>query len=30
VSTSDPERHFVLETGEAVSLTESDGDRGTA
>lgn len=26
VSTSDPERHFVLETGEAVSLTESDGE----
>ena len=28
VSTSDPERHFVLETGEAVSLTESDGEAG--
>jgi uncharacterized protein (TIGR03083 family) len=28
VSTSDPERHFVLETGEAVSLTESDGEDG--
>jgi uncharacterized protein (TIGR03083 family) len=28
VSTSDPERHFVLETGEAVSLTESDGAEG--
>ena len=28
VSTSDPERHFVLETGEAVSLTESDGEEG--
>ena len=26
VSTSNPERHFVLETGEAVSLTESDGE----
>jgi uncharacterized protein (TIGR03083 family) len=26
VSTSGPERHFVLETGEAVSLTESDGE----
>ena len=25
VSTSDPERDFVLETGDAVSLTESDG-----
>jgi uncharacterized protein (TIGR03083 family) len=28
ISTSDPERHFVLETGEAVSLTESDGREG--
>jgi uncharacterized protein (TIGR03083 family) len=28
VSTSDPERHFVLETGQAVSLTESDGEEG--
>jgi len=28
VSTSDPERHFVLETGEAVSLAESDGEEG--
>src|SRR6516164_5055726 len=28
VSTSDPERHFVLETGEAVSLTASDGEEG--
>jgi uncharacterized protein (TIGR03083 family) len=28
VSTSDPERHFVLDTGEAVSLTESDGEEG--
>ena len=28
VSTTDPERHFVLETGEAVSLTESDGEEG--
>jgi uncharacterized protein (TIGR03083 family) len=28
VSTSDPERHFVLETGDAVSLTESDGEEG--
>ena len=28
VSTSDPERYFVLETGEAVSLTESDGEEG--
>jgi hypothetical protein len=26
VSTTDPERHFILETGEAVSLTESEGD----
>ncbi len=26
VSTTDPERHFILETGEAVSLTESDDD----
>ena len=25
VSTTDPERHFILETGDAVSLTESDG-----
>jgi hypothetical protein len=28
VSTSDPERHFILETGEAVNLTESDGEEG--
>jgi uncharacterized protein (TIGR03083 family) len=28
VSTSDPERHYVLETGDAVSLTESDGEEG--
>jgi len=28
VTTTDPERHFVLETGEAVSLTESDGEEG--
>jgi uncharacterized protein (TIGR03083 family) len=28
VSTSGPERHFVLETGEAVSLAESDGEQG--
>ena len=28
VSTSDPERHFVLATGEEVSLTESDGKYG--
>ena len=28
VSTSDPERHFLLETGEAVSLAESDGEDG--
>ena len=28
MSTSDPERHFLLETGEAVSLTESDGEDG--
>jgi uncharacterized protein (TIGR03083 family) len=28
VSTSAPERHFVLETGEAVSLTESDAEEG--
>jgi uncharacterized protein (TIGR03083 family) len=26
VSTSNPERHFLLETGEAVSLTESGGE----
>jgi uncharacterized protein (TIGR03083 family) len=26
VSTTDPERHFVLETGEAISLTEADGE----
>src|SRR5271155_5577752 len=25
VSTTDPKRHFILETGDAVSLTESDG-----
>lgn len=28
VVTTDPERSFVLETGEAVTLTESDGDEG--
>jgi uncharacterized protein (TIGR03083 family) len=28
ISTSDPERHFVLETGEAVTLTETDGEEG--
>jgi uncharacterized protein (TIGR03083 family) len=28
VSTTDPERHFILETGEAVSLTESDAEEG--
>ena len=28
VSTSDPERHFILETGETVNLTESDGEEG--
>jgi uncharacterized protein (TIGR03083 family) len=28
VSTTNPERHFVLETGETVSLTESDGEDG--
>ena len=28
VSTTDPERHFVLETGDAVSLTESEGEDG--
>ena len=28
ISTSDPERHFILETGDAVSLTESDGEDG--
>jgi uncharacterized protein (TIGR03083 family) len=28
VSTSDPERHFLLETGEGVTLTESDGEEG--
>jgi uncharacterized protein (TIGR03083 family) len=28
VSTTDPERHFLLETGEAVTLTESDGEDG--
>ena len=26
VSTTDPERRFILETGEAVSLTEADGE----
>ena len=26
VSTTDPERQFILETGEAVTLTPSDGD----
>jgi uncharacterized protein (TIGR03083 family) len=28
VSTTDPERHFILETGDSVSLTESDGEEG--
>jgi uncharacterized protein (TIGR03083 family) len=28
VSTTDPERHFILETGEGVSLTESGGEEG--
>jgi uncharacterized protein (TIGR03083 family) len=28
VSTTDPERQFILETGEGVSLTESDGEEG--
>ena len=28
VSTSDPERQFVLETGEAVALTAADGEQG--
>jgi uncharacterized protein (TIGR03083 family) len=28
ISTTDPERRFILETGEAVSLTESDGSDG--
>ena len=28
VSTSDPERHFILETGDAVNLTESDHQDG--
>jgi uncharacterized protein (TIGR03083 family) len=28
VSTSDPERHLILETGEAVTLTESDSEEG--
>jgi uncharacterized protein (TIGR03083 family) len=28
VVTSDPERHFVLETGETVSLEEADGEPG--
>jgi uncharacterized protein (TIGR03083 family) len=28
VSTTDPERHFILDTGEAVSLTESDAGEG--
>jgi uncharacterized protein (TIGR03083 family) len=28
VSTTDPERLFILETGEAVSLTESEGEEG--
>jgi uncharacterized protein (TIGR03083 family) len=28
VSTTDTERHFVLETGEEVSLTEGDGEAG--
>jgi uncharacterized protein (TIGR03083 family) len=29
VSTTDPARHFILETGDAVSLTESDGSDGS-
>jgi uncharacterized protein (TIGR03083 family) len=28
VSTTDPERHFILETGDAVSLTEAEGSDG--
>jgi uncharacterized protein (TIGR03083 family) len=28
IATSDPERHFVLETGEVVTLTPPDGDDG--
>jgi hypothetical protein len=28
VSTTDPERHFILETGDSVSLTESGGEDG--
>ena len=28
VSTTDPERHFILETGDAVSLTEADAGEG--
>jgi uncharacterized protein (TIGR03083 family) len=28
VSTSDPERHFILEIGDSVGLTESDGEEG--
>ena len=29
VSTTDPERHFILETGDGISLTESDGSDGS-
>src|SRR5579863_2209427 len=28
VSTTDPERHFVLEIGDSISLAESDGEEG--
>jgi uncharacterized protein (TIGR03083 family) len=28
ITTTDPERHFVLETGDALTLTESDGEEG--
>jgi uncharacterized protein (TIGR03083 family) len=28
VSTSDPERHFILDTGEAIGLSEADGEEG--
>jgi uncharacterized protein (TIGR03083 family) len=30
ISTSDPERHFILETGTEVTLTPADGDDGPA
>ena len=30
ISTTDPERHFILETGTAVTLTPADGDDGPA